>query len=78
MQAARALEGYEECLLQCIAIASSLYADAQDDDAEEVQPPLPRSSKAQDCRGRRFCLRQFHACLVFAPELPTPGRKPLS
>ncbi len=37
MQAARALEGYEECLLQCIAIASSLYADAQDDDAEEVR-----------------------------------------
>ena len=44
MQAARALEGYEECLLQCIAIASSLYADAQDDDAEEVRPPCPSNA----------------------------------
>ena len=43
MQAARALEGYEECLLQCIAIASSLYADAQDDDAEEVRHKSTRA-----------------------------------
>ena len=66
MQAARALEGYEECLLQCIAIASSLYANAQDDDAEEVQPPsaplfeskrLPRQTVLLEAIPRMSLLR---------------------
>ena len=30
-----------------------------------ARKPSPQisGSKAKDCRGRRFCLRQFHACL---------------